>query len=95
MFETTRSITHANTKECLEILVQFAVDRNLREVWLAPFLRHITDVMPMLADYERKELITNMRIYGAIAIEKRPGEVNDFSVILINYNHPNVKACIP
>lgn len=95
MFETTRNITHANTKQCLEILVQFAVDRNLREVWLAPFLRHITDVMPMLADYERKELITNMRIYGAIAIEKRPGEVNDFSVILINYNHPNVKACIP
>ncbi|MBX9785068.1 MAG: NYN domain-containing protein [Chitinophagaceae bacterium] len=95
LFNDVKVIKHANTSECLELLVAFAQEKKLREVWLSPFLRYLTDKMPLLADYERKELINNLRIYGAISVEKRTGDAYDYSVIAINYNHPNVIAAMP
>jgi len=94
-FTNVKPLTGKSVLDCLEHLLQFAADRGLREVWLSPFLRFLTDEMPMLADYERKELITTLRIFGAIKIEKRSGETVDYSVIHINYNHPDVIRLMP
>ncbi len=65
-------------------------NRPVRELWLGPFMRLLTDELTELPDYERRELINGLRDAGAIRIEKRRGEPHDFSVIVVNYSHPNV-----
>lgn len=94
-FPNVKKLSGQHVLECLELLLNFAHDRNITEVWLSPFLRYLTDEMTLLADYERKELINTLRIYGAIRIEKRTGDTYDFSVIQINYNHPDVVRLMP
>lgn len=94
LFPNVKRISHKPTLDALAHLMVFIKEKNINEVWLAPFLRLLTDRMPLLADYERKDLINNLRIYGAIAIEKRTGDSYDYSVICINYNHLDVVAAI-
>ena len=64
--------------------------RTIRELWLGPFMRLLTDELTELPDYERRELINGLRDAGAIRVEKRRGEPHDFSVIMVNYSHPDV-----
>lgn len=95
VFHNVKKIAQNHALDCLRLLLQFTVSKGLREVWLAPFLRFLTDEMPLLADYERKEQINVLGIFGAIKVEKRAGDTYDFSVILINYNHPDVITLMP
>lgn len=94
-FSNVKPLERKPAQECLEKLLEFATTRGLREVWLSPFLRFLTDEMPLLADYERKELVNTLRIFGAIRVEKRIGETFDYSVIHLNYNHPDVIRLMP
>jgi uncharacterized LabA/DUF88 family protein len=64
--------------------------RRVSELWLGPFMRLLTDALPELPDWERRDLINKLRDAGAIRIEKREGEPHPFSVIVVNYNHPDV-----
>ena len=64
--------------------------RAIRELWLGPFMRLLTDELTELPDYERRDLINGLRDAGAIRVEKRRGEPHDFSVIVVNYSHPEV-----
>jgi uncharacterized LabA/DUF88 family protein len=95
VFLNVKKITQPPALDCLQLLLEFATSKGVREVWLSPFLRFLTDEMPLLADYERKEQINTLGIYGAIRVEKRTGDSYDFSVILINYNHSDVIALMP
>lgn len=61
------------------------------EVWMTPFLHKLRAELPHLSEYERKALIANMAESSAIRVEKRKGEPHDFSVILVNWNHPDVR----
>jgi hypothetical protein len=65
------------------------------EVWMTPFLHRLREEMPLLAEYERKSLVTDLSEMGAIAVEKRPGSPKDFSVIIINWQHPDVRRLNP
>lgn len=65
------------------------------EIWMSPFLRKLSDALPRLADFERKALLTSLEAAGAIRIEKRRGEPYDYSIILVNYNHPAVRERFP
>lgn len=58
---------------------------------MGPFLRRLNELFPLLADYERKLLLEDLTRAGAIKIEKRKGDPYDFTVLLLNYNHPNVR----
>lgn len=95
VFHNVKKIAQKHALDCLQLLLEFATSKGVREVWLSPFLRFLTDEMPLLADYERKEQINTLDIFGAIKVEKRAGDTYDFSVILINYNHPDVIAHMP
>ncbi|WP_375417712.1 NYN domain-containing protein [uncultured Hymenobacter sp.] len=64
--------------------------RAVSELWLGPFMRRLADELPELPDYERRSLLNSLRDAGAIRIEKRPGEPHPFSVIVVNYQHPDV-----
>jgi hypothetical protein len=69
--------------------------RRVRELWLGPFMRLLADELPELPDYERRDLLNKLREAGAIRIEKREGEPHPFSVIVMNYQHPNVQELQP
>lgn len=93
-FDTPRSIVNADARECLRLILQKlnSLQRNTHasELWLGPFKRQLTDAMPQLADWERREVIEELVRAGAIAVEKRDGEPYPYSVIVVNYRHPDV-----
>ena len=61
------------------------------EVWMTPYLHKLRAELPHLSEYQRKALIAQMAENGAIQVEKRKGDPHDFSVILLNWNHPDVR----
>jgi len=62
------------------------------EVWMTPYLHKLRSELPHLSEYQRKALIAQMAENGVIQVEKRKGDPHDFSVILLNWNHPDVRS---
>jgi len=92
-FRRATKIEDAGARRALEIaLVHF---RDKPEIWVSPFLNKLRNEMQMLAEYERKALISELEDAGAFRVEKRRGEPNDYSVILVNWNHPDVQDLYP
>ena len=93
-FLPTRRVTRPDERRCLEFLLEqvqkFGNQNATPEIWVSPFLRRLTDVLPELPDWERRQLLTHLRDAGAVRIEKREGEPHPFSVIIVNYQHPDV-----
>ncbi len=65
------------------------------EVWFTPYLNKLRNALQHLAEYERKSLVTTLEISGAIKVEKRRGEPHDYSVIVVNWDHPDVRENNP
>jgi hypothetical protein len=86
-------ITDETTKRALMMMLDSFGQHH--EIWLSPLLRKFSNEMPLLADFERKVLLANLESAGAIRIVKRQGNPFDYSAVLINYNHPTVRECIP
>jgi hypothetical protein len=74
---------------------RYAGNQSTPEIWASPFLRRLTDVLPELPDWERRQLLSHLRDAGALRLEKREGEPHAFSVIIINYQHPDVQELSP
>ncbi|GAA4504561.1 hypothetical protein GCM10023172_30940 [Hymenobacter ginsengisoli] len=98
-FAPIRRITRTDERRVLEFLLQqaqkFSSQQATPEIWASPFLRRLTDVLPELPDWERRQLLNQLRDAGAVRLEKREGEPHPFSVILINYQHPDVRELNP
>jgi len=99
-FAPIRRVVRDDARRCLEFLLE-QVQRygsqqaGTPEIWASPFLRRLTDVLPELPDWERRQLLTQLRDDGAVRIEKREGEPHAFSVIIVNYQHPDVRELLP
>ena len=93
-FDPVQRIHDEDARVCLGLILhklrQLQKTRYTNEIWLGPFLRHLTDEMPALADFERRMLLDVLSRSGAISIEKREGEPYPYSVVLVNYGHPDV-----
>ncbi len=93
-FAEVSRIHDANALACLEIILervqQLEQTHGTRELWLGPFLRQLTDEMPMLAEFERRNALDDLARSGATLVEKRPGDPHPFSVLLVNFQHPDV-----
>ena len=94
-FAPPRRLVREAERHCLAIILEQLQRRNTRELWVGPFLRQLTDLLPELPDYERRQLVNVLRDAGTLRIEKRNGEPHPFSVIVVNYNHPDVQALNP
>ncbi len=98
-FAPIRRITRSDERRCLEFLLEqmqrFGSQQAAPEIWASPFLRRLTDVLPELPDWERRQLLSHLRDAGAVRLEKREGEPHPFSVILVNYHHPDVRELNP
>jgi len=88
-FAKARKVKSADELDTLALMLQHFPDKP--EIWLTPFLHRQRTNMSHLADYERRALLTNLSEAGAIVIEKRPGDQGEFSVIVLNWNHPDVQ----
>ena len=93
-FAEVSRVHDANALACLKIILervhQLEQTHGTREVWLGPFLRQLTDEMPMLAEFERRNALDDLARAGATLVEKREGDPHPFSVLLVNYQHPDV-----
>jgi hypothetical protein len=98
-FAPVQRITRSDERRCLEFLLEqgqrYAGNLGTPEIWASPFLRRLTDVLPELPDWERRQLLSHLRDAGALRLEKREGEPHPFSVIIINYQHPDVRELHP
>jgi uncharacterized LabA/DUF88 family protein len=92
-FPPTLPITDESQRACLRLMLEeFGL---YHDIFLSPFLRKLSDALPRLADYERKALLIDLEIAGVLRIEKRRGQPFDYSVIVVNYNHPTVRELNP
>ncbi|MBJ6142030.1 NYN domain-containing protein [Hymenobacter sp. BT559] len=98
-FASIQRITRSDERRCLEFLLEqgqrYVGNLGTPEIWASPFLRRLTDVLPELPDWERRQLLSHLRDAGALRLEKREGEPHPFSVIIINYQHPDVQELNP
>jgi uncharacterized LabA/DUF88 family protein len=78
-------------RECLSCILNFIEERRMAEPGITLLLRYLTDEMPQLANWERKELLEQLQIAGAITVIQKPGYDYAFSVAVINYDHPVVQ----
>lgn len=88
VFAPSRSIAEPE-REALQLMISSFPGK--REIWVTPFLHRLREELPLLAEYERRNLITNLTEAGAVAVEKRPGTPREYSVILLNWDHPAVR----
>lgn len=59
------------------------------EVYLTPLLRKLSDMLGPHAD--PKAVVNELEAAGAIWLEKRRGSPYDYTVLLVDYNHPQVE----
>jgi len=91
-FAPIKTIDDQYVYNALVILMENFQDKP--EVWISPFLHRLRDGLSELEDWERKHLISDLEKVGAVKVEKRRGEPNDYSVLMINWDHPEVRALI-
>ena len=86
-FAEAGEIESEDAFEALKITLQYF--GQYEEVYLTPLLRRLSDEMPR--DAEPKELIAELEEVGAVRLERRRGMPYDYTVLLINDEHTEVK----
>jgi uncharacterized LabA/DUF88 family protein len=81
-------------RECLACILNFIEERRMPEPGITLLLRYLTDEMPLLANWERKELLEQLQYSGAITVIQKPGYDYAFSVAVVNYEHPAVQEMV-
>ena len=92
-FKPVRPFTTAGEREAMRIMLEHFGDKT--EIWMSPYLRRMRGEMVNLAEYERRAIINDLVSKGAITVKTRQGDENDYSVILVNYNHSDVQEQMP
>jgi len=76
---------------CLALILNYIEETRYKEPGVTPLLRFLTDEMPLLANWERKDLLSSLEGKGAIHIETREGMDFPYAVVVVNQEHPMVK----
>ena len=84
-----RSMTHEGALQALEIIDEHFGHYN--EIYLTPCLRKLSEVLDD-SEYDPKSLISEIESAGAVWLEKRRGFPYDYTVLLIDAEHPDVMA---
>ena len=62
------------------------------EIYLTPLLRKLSEIFSEFTDCDPKSIIGNLESSGAIRLEKRRGYPYDYTVLMVNEEHPDVEA---
>ena len=60
-----------------------------KEVYLTPLLRKLSDVLG--EQHDPKSLVSELEAAGAVRLEKRDGYPYDYTVLILNQDHPDVQ----
>lgn len=93
VFEKTKRLSGKDSLIALEVMLHNFGDKP--EVWFTPYLNKLRNALQHLAEYERKALVTDLEMSGVVKVEKRRGEPHDYSVIVVNWDHPDVRENNP
>ena len=63
-----------------------------REIYLSPLLRKLSEELDETEGHEPKALIGDLEEVGAVRLEKRRGVEHDYTVLIVNPEHPEVIA---
>jgi hypothetical protein len=80
--------------EKIALGIVFKYFRNKSEVWMSPYLHKLRAEIPELSEPERKSIISLLAQSGVIKIATRKGEMHDFTVFTMNWNHPLVQQTL-
>jgi len=84
-------------ERALLALSRFQNEKNVREVWLNPFLYKMDadESFALMSSHERRRIISTLKEIGAIRIETRMGDQGrSFSVVHVQREHPLVKKVL-
>lgn len=84
-----REVTHEGAHRALEIIEEYF--GQYEEVYLTPLLRKLSELLDD-EEFDPKTLISELEDAGAVWLEKRRGFPYDYTVLLIDGNHPDVLA---
>lgn len=84
-----RDITHPGALHALEIIEEHF--GQYEEVYLTPLLRKLSELLDD-DQYDPKSLISELEDAGAVWLEKRRGFPYDYTVLIIDTDHPDVVA---
>ena len=84
-----REITASGTLHALEIIEEHF--GQYEEVYLTPLLRKLSELLDD-EQYDPKSLISELEDAGAVWLEKRRGFPYDYTVLIIDTEHPDVAA---
>ncbi|MEM1270828.1 MAG: NYN domain-containing protein [Bacteroidota bacterium] len=62
------------------------------EVYLSPLLRKLSEELGDVEGHEPKSLIGDLENAGAVRLEKRRGIEHDYTVLIVNTEHPDVQT---
>lgn len=86
-FNAVADIESEDAFDALKVTIQHFGQYD--EVYLTPLLRRLSEEMPR--DAEPKELIAELEEAGAVKLERRRGMPYDYTVLLVNDEHPEVQ----
>ena len=84
-----REIAHAGALHALEIIEEHF--GQYEEVYLTPLLRKLSELLDD-EQYDPKSLISELEDAGAVWLEKRRGFPYDYTVLIIDSEHPDVSS---
>lgn len=82
-----RSIDNPMARRTVEITEEHF--GQYEEVYLTPLLRKLSDVLG--EQHDPKSLVSELEAAGAVRLEKRDGYPYDYTVLILNQDHPDVQ----
>jgi len=75
--------------EALRVIEEFFGQYD--EVYLTPLLRKLSEVLGEIESHDPKSLIGDLEDCGAVRLERRRGMPYDYTVLIVNREHPAVR----
>lgn len=82
-----QDVTNPVARRAIEITEEYFGQYD--EVYLTPLLRKLSDVLG--SDHDPKSLVSDLEAAGAARLEKRNGYPYNYTVLIVNDEHPDVK----
>jgi uncharacterized LabA/DUF88 family protein len=89
-FKPPQDLPYDMDRIALEVIeVHFG---HYKEIYLSPLLRKLSEELEETNGHEPKSLIGDLEEAGAVRLEKRRGIEHDYTVLIVNAEHPEVIA---
>lgn len=87
-FNAPSDLPYGIDRDALEIVERYF--GQYEEIYLTPLLRKLSEELGEIEGHEPKSLIGDLEAAGAVRLEKRRGVRYDYTVLILNQDHPDV-----